>query len=140
MEDAEHAHLGRSGVLQAVRQSGRQVQAGARAKGMLGAADVRCAVTMEYQHDLVVRMAVFMRAPLRDLAYEWGGSGAPAFWAEQGADPPVPGCLDLAVGEVPAPQRAGVGIWPCRTGLAGGRQRNEVQPQFSVLAGQDPEV
>src|SRR5258708_39361242 len=98
MEDAEHAHLGRSGVLQAVRQSGRQVQAGARAKGMLGAADVRCAVTLEYQPDLVVRMAVFRRAPRRGLAYELGGNRATAVWAEQDPEPPHTRCLRPPLG------------------------------------------
>ena len=70
---------------------------------MLDAANVRCAVTMEYQHDLVIRVAVFWRAPRRDLAYELSRDRAIAFWTEQDAELPVTGCLDLAVGEVPAP-------------------------------------
>ncbi len=109
MEHAEHAHLGRPGVLQAVRQAGRQVQAGPWRERMLNAADMRCAVTMEYPHDLVIRMAMFWRAPRRDLTHELGGNRAIAIRAEQDTELPVTGCLDVAAGEVPAPQRAVIG-------------------------------
>ena len=86
------------------------MQAGPRAERMLDAANVRYAMTMEYQHDLVIRVAVFWSAPRRDLAYELSRDRAIAFWTEQDAELPVTGCLDLAVGEDPAPQRTASGI------------------------------
>src|SRR5258706_12907583 len=126
MENAEHAHLGRPGVLQAVRQAGRQVQAGPRRERMLGATDVRRPGAAEYQPDLVVRVAMFRRAPRRDLTHELRSDRAAAARAEQDAELPVAGGLDLAVGEVLALQRT-AGLFTGGGRYAARSQRDHAQ-------------
>ena len=107
---------------------------------MLGAADMRRPVAAKYQHDLVVRVAVFRRASRRDLTDELRCYGAAESRAEQDAEPPVTGGLDLAIGEVPVLQGTGSLFHGRRLRGTGRRQRDHIQAQLGLLFGEDLEV
>src|SRR5262245_3073182 len=100
MEDAKHAQRVGPGVLQAMRQAGRQMQAGAWRQRLLATADMRDSGAAQDQHDLVVRMPVLRSPSRRNLADELRRDRATAARAEQDPELPVPRHLDLAVGEV----------------------------------------
>ena len=133
VEDAEHAHHRRPGVLQAVRQPRRQMHARSGGQRMLGTADVRHPLARQDQHYLVIWVAVIGRPARRDLADELGGHRAAATGTEHDAELPVARRLDLAVGEVTARRRA---RRPGRLAAGGrSRQRHDVQAQVAFGAG-----
>ena len=61
MEDAEHAHRVSPGVLEAVLEERRQVDARAAADRRLFAAEVEHALPLDHVDDLVVGVAVHAR-------------------------------------------------------------------------------
>lgn len=110
-----------------------QMNAGARRQGVIRAADVDDSLALEYQHYLVIGMAMLRCPARRDLADELGSDGAAAVRAEHDAEATIPGGLYLAV-----TQEAG-----CRPGI-GSRlaiccgEADRIEPQRSWPPGGDP--
>src|SRR5271166_6179615 len=100
VKDAEDAQHRRPVVLQAMPETGRQMQTCTGGQCVLGTSDMRDASSVEDQHELVVRMAVVGRASWRDFADELSCCRAAAPRAEQDPELPVSGRLDIAVLQV----------------------------------------
>src|SRR5215470_17303296 len=80
--------------------------------------DVRDPLAAEYQHHLVVRVAVIGRPPRRDLANELRGHLAIEARAEQDAELPVTSGLDLALSEIATQRRGMLLCLACGASLA----------------------
>jgi hypothetical protein len=111
-----------------VQLAGPQMSAAAGSQHKIGAADVHHALTLQYQHHLVVGVAVSRRPAGRYLAHELRCDRAATSGAEQDTEPPVSGRLDLAVTQIAGHRRAG-------TRCCAARESHRVQTQIGRSGG-----